>query len=398
MGFHLRHIAAFAAIGLVVSFSGCGGGGDGGSSLPTGPNVQSIAVDSFAGNVNLLYATVRVCAPGSSVNCQSIDHVLVDTGSYGLRISSTILSANVATTLGPAQRAGAPRAESAPVAAGCSCGAVTVDDVRIAEETASSIPIQIIDDGAFPNVPVSCANTGTRIHPADLGANGILGIGMFLENCGVQCESSTALHIFFTCPGGTCADTTVPRAQQIQNPVGHFAVNNNGTVVMLPSLGAGGARSATGVLIFGVGTQGNNALGGARVQGVNPSTGSFTTDIPSLGTYNDSFIDSGSNGIFFDSGLHVCPGPSGFYCPGSTLTFSGTNNYLGTSIPVTFQVADAQALLAANPNNYAQPLLAGTANLTGVFDWGLPFFYGRSIFTAIEGRSTPAGVGPFFAY
>jgi len=34
----------------------------------------------------------------------------------------------------------------------------------------------------------------------------------------------------------------------------------------------------------------------------------------------------------------------------------------------------------------------------GVFDWGLPFFYGRNVYAAIEQQSTPGGVGPYFAY
>ena len=32
------------------------------------------------------------------------------------------------------------------------------------------------------------------------------------------------------------------------------------------------------------------------------------------------------------------------------------------------------------------------------FDWGLSFFYGRSVYTAIEGAITPGGTGPYFAY
>jgi hypothetical protein len=28
----------------------------------------------------------------------------------------------------------------------------------------------------------------------------------------------------------------------------------------------------------------------------------------------------------------------------------------------------------------------------------LPFFYGRNVFTAIEGQNTPAGLGPYVAY
>jgi hypothetical protein len=32
------------------------------------------------------------------------------------------------------------------------------------------------------------------------------------------------------------------------------------------------------------------------------------------------------------------------------------------------------------------------------FDFGLPFFYGRSVFTAIQGRSAGGFTGPYFAY
>ena len=34
----------------------------------------------------------------------------------------------------------------------------------------------------------------------------------------------------------------------------------------------------------------------------------------------------------------------------------------------------------------------------GGFDFGLPFFMGRHVFTAIEGQSTSAGNGPYMAY
>jgi hypothetical protein len=39
-----------------------------------------------------------------------------------------------------------------------------------------------------------------------------------------------------------------------------------------------------------------------------------------------------------------------------------------------------------------------TGENPGGFDWGLPFFYGRSVYVAIVGRSTPGGTGPYWAF
>jgi hypothetical protein len=33
-----------------------------------------------------------------------------------------------------------------------------------------------------------------------------------------------------------------------------------------------------------------------------------------------------------------------------------------------------------------------------VFDFGLPYFYGRNVFTAIEGMSAAGTPGPYYAY
>ena len=53
-------------------------------------------------------------------------------------------------------------------------------------------------------------------------------------------------------------------------------------------------------------------------------------------------------------------------------------------------------MTAANPSDAAFSNLAGPN--TGGFDWGLPFFYGRNVFTAIDGTTVGNTPGPFFAY
>ncbi len=84
----------------LVVLTACGGGGGGGSGIASSnslaANAMRVTVDAGpAGtnyNVNRLYADVTICQAGNSRLCQTIDHVLVDTGSTGLRVLSTVLN------------------------------------------------------------------------------------------------------------------------------------------------------------------------------------------------------------------------------------------------------------------------------------------------------------------
>jgi hypothetical protein len=152
-------------------------------------------------------------------------------------------------------------------------------------------------------------------------------------------------------------------------------------------------------MLFGIGTQPNNGLGDATPLPSTPS-GFITTAFPEGGAAHVSFIDSGSNATFFlnesTSGIKQCPKSSmnRFYCPSSTTNL--TARIIGTnkeSAGVQFSVANASTLPAAS-NAFSD--LAGT--FPGYFDWGLPFFFGRSMYTAIEDQPTPGGVGPYFAF
>jgi hypothetical protein len=150
------------AVGLLCAFlAGCGGGSSsaggntGNNNLATsGTNVAPITVNSGpTGNyVNGAFASVQVCVPGSST-CQTIDGVLVDTGSSGLRILSSTLTISL-----PQQNAadGNPVVECFPFVSGYTWGPVQSADLEIAGEKASSTPIQVI--GTNTAVPGSCSS------------------------------------------------------------------------------------------------------------------------------------------------------------------------------------------------------------------------------------------------
>lgn len=406
-----------ALLAAFMSIQGCGGGGGGGGSdgsssatamtgantvVLTGSNVQPISVDvGLGGAVNLAFTSVTLCVPGSS-NCQTVDHIVVDNASSGLRIMSSVLDASLSL---PQQIdvKGDPVVECAHFADGNSWGPVKLADLKISGEQANLLPIQVIGDPKFSSVPRRCSATGpSKNSVSELGANGILGLGLFRQDCGNACALSSTSGIYYTCPASGCQAAVIPLALQLQHPVSMFAVNNNGLIIELPPVPAAGAASASGSLVFGIGTQANNGLGAAAVVGVDPSTGNFTT-IYNGNTYAGSFIDSGSNALFFQDSMTVCASISaapGFYCPASTKNVSATiQGANGATALVNFSVANAAALLTNNPGFAAFGNLAAPEFVANSFDWGLPFFYGRNVYTAIEGAGTPGGpTGPYVAF
>lgn len=419
----------------MIAAAGCGDGSDGANAgnnriaPPDGVNVVAIVVDSGplgsngapVGYVNGAFVTVTVCVPGTA-DCQAIDHVLVDTGSSGLRLLANDGKAGGELSLRLPALEDVGRnaiAECYPFLDGFTWGQVQLADVRIGGETAGGIAIQVIGEAAYP-VPDQCLGFGndedTLEGTSGLLANGILGVGTFVQDCGPACATAGSGNpgVYFACsssaPGG-CVETAVAAGAQVSNPVARFATDDNGVIVELPPVPAGGAPTASGSLVFGIGTRSNNGLGGAVVIPVDDK-GTLTTAFPAQGTrYPQSFIDSGSNGIYFLSGaatgIPTCTGTGGierFYCPPSPIVLSAANQGAGgtPTSPVSFSIANANALFASN--NVAFSNLGGenagipSLHLAAAFDWGLAFFFGRNVFTAIEGAATPGGTGPYFAY
>jgi len=418
-GMHLVLAAGLCALALV----GCGGGGGGssdksstsaattsgsGSSGPvlsiSGSNVAAITVDAgpagVTGIANTPYVSVKVCVPGTS-SCQTIDHVIVDTGSSGLRLVASAVN-NLSSLKQQTDAANNPLAECMQFVNSYSWGSVRLADVSLGSGTAASVPLQIIADPAFPTVPASCSNVGVANNSvASLGGNGLIGVGSFARDCGSACVDTAVPGAYYTCPNGqACSPTALPLAKQVAHPVALLASDNNGVLIQLPAIDSAGSTNVGGALVLGIGTQANNALGSAHAYGVD-SNGNFTTMFNGR-TYTNSFIDSGSNYLFFNTNaLPTCTdaGLTNFYCPASFQTLSavnqGTNGMNGS---VSFTVANTRSLFANNASATAFNDVAGTGQEGLGFDWGLPFFFGRSVFMAIESASTPAGAGPYVAY
>lgn len=429
----IRKLSSTAAIALCVLLHGCGGGSSSGASTAapastpasapatastavpasapvtasapapasdvvvqsTTPNVQPIRVAATATSTstrNMLQTSVTLCAPGTD-KCQTIDNIQVDTGSQGLRVLASALDPSIALPLVAGSAASTVMAECSVFGSGYTWGAVRQADIRLAGQIASSTSVQLIADTAVPGAATDCSQSGLPMLDASkLRGNGILGVGPFTADCGGGCANSAMPRWYYSCTSAGCTASTLATAQQVTNPIARFAADNNGVLIELPAVPPEGASSVAGTMTFGIGSQANNLLGAATVLKSNSITGYVSTSF-SGSQYGSSFIDSGSNGLFFPSAtLATC---GAWFCPATPQGLSATLiSTTGVTAGVSFSVAKSTTLFATS--NYAFNNLAGPAN--GFFDWGLPFFYGRRVFTALEGRPTPAGTGPYYAF
>jgi len=360
---------------------------------------------------NAAFVSVQVCATSGA--CQTIPDILVDTGSFGLRL----LASEVTVPLTPITDGSGNTLYDCVQFVDNSFlwGTVAPANIIVGGETATATSVQLIANPSF-SIPSGCSGTNEDTQTL-LGANGILGVGPEPFDCGLACDPSqqgqgNAPTVYYLCSsGGSCNTTFVSCGticqdanpnQQVTNPVFNFPVDNNGTILTLPQVNDV-AATVTGTLTFGIGTESNNTIPTTATLFTLDSSDNFITNFGGQ-SLTASFIDSGSNGLFFpDSSLSTCPDNASWYCTPAT-SLSATNvdpNNGSTTNTVTFSVDDFDTVTQANPTAAAFSNLAGPMPCTSspcTFDWGLPFFYGRSVFTAIDGTTVGTTPGPFWAY
>lgn len=466
----MRKLIFLGLVQVLLVLGGCGGGGGGatpssnsttpgggsGSGSTSAANVVAMTVDSGPDPSNpdadTPFITITVCAPDSTTNCVQIPNIEVDTGSYGLRIfpaaaggASVVTSTFISSLTLVNGSNGSPLVECTQFVDGVSWGPIVLADVHIGGESASSIPIQVMGDSRFEGeIPSGCLSNGTEEDTASgFGANGIIGVGPFAQDCGSGCVLSNTQYAsdpwYYDCPAGgasgsDCQADGPPLTEQAANPVAHFTStgDDNGVIIELPSVpDPNGAVSASGSLVFGINTETNNALGSATTLTGDSDTGDITTTYGSTNGSNatnslpDSYFDTGSNAYYFDAAgttnITDCPsssssGSGGFssswLCPTSEETISLTNTGRNGNVSrVNINIYNANTLLAeqSGGNYYTafDDLGADTGSQSSYcqsnfsvngdcyFDFGLPFFFGRNVYIAIAGTSSD---GPYFAY
>ncbi len=199
----------------------------------------------------------------------------------------------------------------------------------------------------------------------------------------------------------------------LTNPIVSFASDNNGSILVMPSLAnyPQGELTASGTLYFGINTQSNNTLNSTYSILPTPATGGNATFFSATlngqaGPYPASFLDSGSNELFIPPLQPPGTYPlnsNGDYVPQSLQTVSGTATSLSVATdtaPLSFSLLDVTA--GVNAGNTAFYDMGTTNSATaGSLDLGMPYFYGHSIVNGINGAqiqfNSTTYTGPFYA-
>ena len=420
----------FAVLALVLTLAACGGGdggssgssstgstggssstsspgGGSGSSSPTPPpsasviaNVVKVVVDNSYNFINAPYVSVTICTPGTN-NCATIDHVMLDTGSVGLRLLRSAIPASLGLTNATDPVGGNTLAECSEFGAGHAWGPISTVDLKMAGETASSLPMQIIDD-SFATMPTNCAAFGPDMAAngaQSFGANGLLGVDVLRRDCLEGCDSPSST-LYYDCAGATCSPIAMPVADQLPNPISWFSRDNNGMTLSFPAVPAGGSASVTGTMTFGINTQSDN-------QQANLTKIVTTADATVSASYNGQtlhgILDSGSGAYFIpDTTITQCPSSFStgtWFCPAQQVSRTATlQSELGGSVGVQFDIVNAMSELSGN--NSAHTGVGEDVNVfgAGLLDLGMPFFFGKTLTFGIQSNDNfAAGVSPFFS-
>lgn len=416
-------VLRYGYIGVAVLLASCGGNDDSSSHVTaaTPPvyldNVQPVRIDrptiqtattlSQSGD-NRLLTSVTLCSDAAGTNCQTIDDIVVDTGSVGLKIYDYALSDGGASFADEQDSNNNRLAMCARYGSGYAWGKMKVVTLRMAGETAKNLPIAVIDgaptaatdatadQNSIP-VPSACSTlNGVAQQRKFRDSNGILGVGTPFSNC-ADCVVSTT---YYSCTSANdCTPTFLPTRMQTTQPVASFAADNNGLVIKLPAIDNFGTSPVAGQMVFGIGTQPDNQPGVVNAFSLD-STGLGLLTVN--GTVSRVLVDSGTDDYVFPSALPV--GTNGLYAPPTPTTVSATFSAvdltglgLDNQQPINIAIADPTSALNANAvvidGIGRPPTSSSSENLLG-----LPFFFGKTMYFGLEGRTSPLGIGPLVAF
>lgn len=400
----------FAAI-----FTACSGGVEN-NSEPTGENVIPVQIgvkNSKTNSINTPVTSVTIC--NNNNKCQTINNILIDTGSVGLRIESSVIDSDLRDSLLQSPvvtNDGESITQCMLFGGGYAYGSVVnAASVKIGSLYTQQIPIQLVDNNTL-NVPTSCKEKGMPINLPSVGINGTLGIGPISTPL-----PNYAQIVYAVAADGIPVEVISPVGEGIPtlevNTFAYLNKHSNGVIFKLPNLSTPSESPISGYLILGIDTANNNQVSTNTIKLLgNPNTGwggfiSTASSNPNEAYSNvEAMFDSGAALLnFMNVGIQTCDPMTGLidlYCPSSSpfalqVMLGNYNSTQNANLPLNLTLVNY--LGDAIFSSVIIPSLG--LFMTANFDvYGIPAFLGKTIYVEFESTTsnqslpTPLGQAP----
>lgn len=358
---------------------------------PTDSNQVQIMAGCGLNNVgnNVPYVSVTICQDSSGANCQTINNVLLDTGSIGLKINQSVLNSKLLSGLTSINdtTTNLPLSSCNLYGGGYLFTNAYTATVKLGGMTSNNMPIQVINDINQSTVPASCSLVSFNNLLANSGANGVIGVNpqVFASNSHVKLYIESQAGVY------TQLDYKTANSDPILNvnPIVGFA-ESNGLIISLPAVTANSNTNIYGVLTFGVNTRANNQINNASVQliGNKSSELGYFKSTSTTNVTSRTIFDTGTNGyVVYGLNMAQC---GNNYCPGSPTTWTSSLSNWGFDITTSYN----ESIQISNPVNQASAIMpnwAFVSNTPGITVYGLPFFFGKNVYAQFptESQASP---------
>ncbi len=382
------------------------------SSQPTSAvNVVPLSVDSGYNGAafNRPFITLTVCQPGTTT-CQTIDHIIVDTGSTGLRINQSALNLSLPSI----EYNSLSLYQCMQYGGGYGFGPAVTANVKIGGESAYNIPMQIFIDNEEEQslVPTSCTSGTSFADFNAMGAHGIIGVNPYSNP-----DNTYTAGGVYTCTSDLdCTEVSNPDAIPTKlniNPVAAFSQDNNGLILSLPNISTPTNGPVVGTITFGLDTESNNTVSSTVTTVLGDPTATWPVGFFRSTTENietRAIFDSGTPTLdFYSATMAKCTESAwvAFYCPEpSPQAWASTiNNYSGgAQTAISNSIVNYELIYPTGQGPSIVPYIGEIANpLDDITIYGLPYFFGKSIYLGLKGDSesgveTPLGKGPSWGF
>lgn len=367
--------------------------------IPSGTNQVPLTLSHGINGkaVNRPFINLTVCPVNDTKHCQTINNVLVDSGSSGLRINKSALKA---INFAPIMDNNKSVFNCILFGAGYDIGKMYSVDLYIGGEKGSNIPLQVTDNSdKNSQIAKVCSNYDTipAANLDDFGASAIIGISVIDSPDKSYSRAEVCDDSGNNCSGIYSSGLNI-------NPLSKFATDNNGVIFSIPKVATALASDVVGTLTFGLNTQSDNTVeNGANVQIVHgtasDSWGSFSAD-----NGVNAIFDSGSATINIAKNKHtdiqICTvnviRPINIFCPANQTAVSigyGDISSLENQYTLNLMFIDPRTFA---DNIYIVPDFATSSDDPSQEIFGIPAFFGRNIYLqfASANTNTPFGASP----